>query len=163
MGWSIIFAVIRQTVDDEYENTQKKDQLAADRLIASSTEPIQGGLLAIPANISNGSSSLCADPKEAKEKIFLAVLKSLAPWIGKTVEDASSFARDNEPRKEEVLKKLQTMSMPSVPTDATSIFATNLWPSLKSRGWKTSMVTEGNRTGATRYSFKDKEVSAKHI
>jgi hypothetical protein len=159
MCWSVIFVVIRQTVDDEYDALVKKDQLAADRASAISAETSQGGLLAVPANTSSCADSVGIDPIVAKEKIFVALMRSLAPWIERAVDDATNYAKNNEPRKEEVLNKLQTLS---VPTDATSMFATNLWPSLKSRGWKANLITEGDRTGETRYSFKDKEVRSVH-
>jgi hypothetical protein len=163
MCWSVVFAAIRQTVDDEYESSQKKDQAAADRATSINAETGQGGLLALQTSSSNISASLAVDSKVAKENIFNAVFRSLAPWVVQALEDATTFAKQNEPRKEDVLKKLQMMNSTSVPTEAASMFATNLWPSLKSRGWKADLITEGDRVGETRYSFKDKEVSSIHF
>ena len=105
------------------------------------------------------SRTTAINPSEIKAKAFQKIVGSQAPWFAEVLNDASNFAKSNEPRQDEVIHKLNTMNLPLTATDVASIFATNVWPSLKSRGWKVALIDEGDQTGKSRYSYKDKEVS----
>lgn len=80
----------------------------------------------------------------------------------RVILDATSFAKENEPHAQELVDKVlkkPPVSEIETPVDSASIFATNIWPSLKSRGWKALVVADGDRAGKTVYSYGGKEVN----
>jgi hypothetical protein len=150
MCWSIIFATIKETADDEAEAARKRDQSLNDRAKTFTQESIL---------TSSGLAAASVDMKEYKEKAFRSVVRSLTKWFEQVLSDAVETARLNQPRGVDVVSKLQNLTSSEEQKDPSSIFATNVWPSLKSRGWKVTMPTEGNQAGKSIYTFKDREVS----
>lgn len=149
MSWSIIFATIKETADDEAEAlTKKRDQSSTDR----ARNKLGDGLTAT-------TNDAGIDIKEIKEKTLRSVVRSLGRWFGVVLDDAVEKAKGSQPRGKDVVYKLINLSSQDEQKDPSSIFATNVWPSLKSRGWKVTIPTEGSQAGKSIYSFKDREVS----
>ena len=104
---------------------------------------------------------------ELIQKCFDKLWAVNACWAASVFDDALIFARSAEPRCEEILSRGLDSTKGSSSGSATplkqdeisSLFVQNVWPSLKSRGWKASVLSEGPHAGKTQYAYEGKQVS----
>lgn len=151
-----------ETVEDDSEAAKKREAKAAEKVHEESVEPterIEGGVLAVDRS----SDPIVHDVKKLREKAFEKRWRDVSNWMGCVIADAVAFASDNAPREKEqldkILRKTNESSQPLQRSEIASMFATSVWPSLKSRGWNVDLITDGDAAGKTRYSFQGKEVS----
>jgi hypothetical protein len=156
MSWSIILTILKELTDDDAQSAIKKGQIAADKSSVKHAEATDGGVLAAHALLAGKVEG--ADMKESRCIIFEKIIRSLQPWLSDLLNDATDYAKLSVPRSQFIIEKVKQINNHSPSIELASIFATNVWPSLKSRGWKVSLITEGDLTGKSTYSFKDKEV-----
>lgn len=147
--------------EENGEHAKKALQKAAEkrRSDGGESKPEAGGALAVDRTAEPNEE----EKQRLKVEAFEKLVKVHGSWLHQVFVDAVSYAKDNEPRNKETLdlinRKPSDSKKPPKPTDTTAIFATNVWPSLKSRGWKSVTKTEGPLAGKTLYSFEEKEVS----
>lgn len=164
MAWSIIFASIKETTDDEAESSKKREQNNIDIAKAkqAGTENLDGGgILATQEVTDVPNATETVDEKTLKQQAFEKVFRMLGSWIELVLADATEYANEHEPRPKEVideLQKLKTIDQVEPASDPVTMFASKIWPFLKTRGWKTSMITAGNLAGRSQYIFRDKSV-----
>ena len=126
---------------------------------AEAANPSDGGVLAVALSSDKVSASI----EELKEKAFEKLRRDTSNWIKDVIADAVAYAKENSPRDKEsldrALHKTNGSPQPLKESEIATMFATSVWPSLKSRGWKAEVLTEGDSVGKTRYSFDGKDVS----
>lgn len=153
MSWSLALLSILETADDDAIQAKKREERAAEKKQEESGE-VSAGVLAMDL------SQNCIDEAQLKEKHFEKLWNMNATWAKLALEDAVTFAKANEPRDSDTLKTALLISEPQKPQQGgvSSTFAENVWPSLKSRGWKAVLSTEGPSAGKTRYTYVGKQV-----
>ena len=143
MCWTIIFLSILDAVDlDVTENTKRAERAAKKK------------------NDSEAKTNLDRIPecdKQYLEKAFWKVIDTHASWLSKVLQDASACklrARDQSVI-DYVLKSKHNIKL-------FIAFHDNVWPALKSRGWKAdeeSLDGEPASDGNQQFIFKGKTVS----
>jgi hypothetical protein len=153
MSWSLALLTILETADDDAIQAKKREERAAEKKQEESGE-VSAGVLAMDL------SQNCSDEAQLKEKSFEKLWNANASWAKLALEDAVTFAKDSEPRDTDSLKAALMIGEPQKPQQGgvSSTFAENVWPSLKSRGWKAVLSTEGPSAGKTRYTYVGKQV-----
>jgi hypothetical protein len=153
MSWSLALMTILETADDDAIQAKKREERAAEKKQEESGE-VSAGVLAMDL------SQNCTDAALLKEKSFEKLWNANASWAKLALEDAVTFATDSEPRDTDTLKTALMISEPQKPKQGglSSTFAETVWPSLKSRGWKAGLSTEGSSAGKTRYAYAGKQV-----
>jgi hypothetical protein len=152
-----------ETAEEDSEATKKREAKAAEKVrdeSAESAKLIEGGVLA--ADLSTVLT--VQDAKNLKQKTFEKHLRETSNWMRHVFSDAVAFASDHTPREKDqldrILRKTTGSSQPCQQSGNTYMFATSVWPSLKSRGWTSELMTDGNAAGKTRYSFQGNDVSS---
>lgn len=156
MMWSIVFVLLHDTVEDAIVRRRKRESEGNKK-----DESAEGGMLA---------QAEVALPPEQEAKIasesFQEVWRDNATWIGRALEDACAYARSNQARDADVADRVLRPETwkPKVDTNAAiSTSFAQTWQSLKNRGWKATVLTEGDKAGKTKYEFEDKHVSQRTI
>jgi hypothetical protein len=151
-----------ESADDDVGAAKKRDARTAEKVQEESTEvskPGNGGVLAVDRS----SEVTIEDADKLKQKAFEKHWRDTSNWMGHVLSDAIAFASDHAPREKEqldrILRKTNGSSHHLQQSKIASMFATSVWPSLKSRGWNAELITEGDTAGKTRYSYLGKEVS----
>lgn len=163
MSCSLVLTAAIEAATSEVEGAKKREERAVQKSIEQSLNTNDGGSLAAEVPRENASKSAESRISEEKEKAFLRIWRTIAGWSTKVLHDAVEFAKGHEPRDLGTIQRLITGEAgksEKLESDAVaSKFAESVWPSLKSRGWNASIVTEGDAAGRTSYMYKDKEVS----
>jgi hypothetical protein len=162
MSWTVILTTIIETVEEEAETNRRRDIKEREK---AREEEIKGknsggGVLAIDRSQDPGNLEL----EELKQKAFSKIWESNSRWLKDLLIDATAYAKETTPRSKAVIDRIVHMGKISSEqrknnTDSLSLIVANVWPSLKSRGWKADMITDGEFAGKTRFSKDDKEVS----
>lgn len=163
MCWTVVLTTLLETAEEDSEATRKREAKAVEKLRderAESAKSEDGGVLAADRS---SSEPTVLDVENAKRKSFKKLLRESSNFLQHVLSDAVTFARDHTPREKNLLDKMLRKTTKSSqlfqPSSSTSMFATSVWPSLKSRGWTAEVMSDGNAVGKTRYSYKGKEVS----
>jgi hypothetical protein len=153
MSWSLALLSILETAEDDAIQAKKREERVAEKKHEESGE-VSAGVLAMDL------SQNCTDEAQLKEKSFEKLWTANATWAKLALEDAVTFAKGSEPRDTDTLNTAMMTSEPKKPQQVgvSSTFAENVWPSLKSRGWKAVLSTEGPSAGKTRYTYLGKQV-----
>lgn len=167
MCWSIVFVVIRGGAEEDGAGAAKRAERAAEKKRQSEgndtpTSPSRGGILAVAVNsIEQGEDEKSRSAK--KQEAFVRIWEANQTWLPLTVADAKAYATSNFPRAKEVFEHA-TSTESNKPLRSKeeegmlSLFIRNIWPSLKSRGWKAELVEEGKYAGNTHYTNAKNQV-----
>ena len=164
MSWAIVMVCLLDHAEDNGEQAKKALQRAAEKRRSEGGESKQetGGMLAVDRSTEPNEE----EKKQLKVEAFQKLVQMHSSWLKQVFADAVSYAKDNEPRDKEtvdlIYRKPTESEQPPKPTETATIFATNVWPSLKSRGWKAITKVDGSSAGKTIYSFEGKEVRLLH-
>jgi hypothetical protein len=164
MCWSMLLFALREAADEDALNAKRR----AERRAEKKREASETDAMASTANESGGvlGSNLDAlagqnDLGELLNVSFKKLVDANASWLTKVMEDATEFAKIHLPRSKNAIKHaLQSHDPPSnpAPQSLQALFAANLWPSLRSRGWTAETIVEGEFSGLRRYAHAGKEV-----
>jgi hypothetical protein len=162
MCWTIVLMTLLEAATDDSEASEKREAKAADKAREESVEPgkpIEGGVLAV-----DRSFETVSDVKKLVQTAFEKLWRESSNWMQDVLTDATDFASHSIPREQELLDKIHHTGSKSAqplikPPDNANMFATSVWPSLKSRGWVAELITDGDSAGKTRYVFQRKEVT----
>lgn len=148
MAFSVIlYCVIEATTTEIVASKKREDKLA---------EKLHGTSNADGEDDVNGVPVLQATDQEIEVAAFKKFWDSSADWVKKIVQDVVQYAKDNESRDHETLMHLlQKESTNTSDADIMKLFAANLWPSLRDRGWTASGL-DGSSEQA--YSYEDEKV-----
>ena len=87
-------------------------------------------------------------------------------WLYQVVQDANIFAEANLPRTQNTLKHAMKPHLPAETSTAhkgvVSLFAENLWPSLRTCSWTAVVLNEGEVIGETCYVYSGKQYHSPH-
>lgn len=94
-------------------------------------------------------------------KEFQKLLDIHLPWLSRVIGDAKTFAESNEGRSKDVVMRYINSSDGKASTNPSprqeALFAENLWPQLKNRGWEVEQHTDGGEMIA-QYSYSGRKV-----
>lgn len=163
MCWTLVLTTLIETASEDGERAMNREVRAAEKdreKTAEAAKPADGGVLAV--SLSSEKVTVTASVEELKQKAFEKLSKEASDWMEDVIADAVAYAKEKSPREKEflnrVLHKTSDSAQPLKQSEIASMFATSVWPSLKSRGWKAEVISEGDSAGKTRYSFEGKDV-----
>ena len=157
MSWAILLLVLCEIAQEDAAQSKKRAVRAAEKKRESSDSP----------NPSDGGVLEAASEEVSQEMIqrcFNKLWATNACWASSVFDDALAFARKSEPRDEDILyRALDSTAIPGSGTplkqdEISSLFVQNVWPSLKTRGWKAAVLSDGPHAGKTQYSYEGKQV-----
>lgn len=159
MSWAMLLLILCEIAQEDAAQSKKRAVRAAEkkRENSDSPNPSDGGVLAEAAS---GTIS-----QELIQKCFDKLWATNACWASYVFRDALEFARRNEPRDEDILYRALDSTItsgsgtPLKKDEISSLFVQNVWPSLKTRGWKATVLSDGAHEGKTQYSYEGKQVS----
>jgi len=163
MCWTLVLTTLLDTAAGDGEKQMNRELRAAEKVrekAAEAFEPADGGVLAngLPSPEKPKSSI-----EELKQIAFMKLRLDTASWMEAVIVDAVMYAKEHSPRDKEMLDRVLRKSNDSPQrlnqNDIATMFATSVWPSLKNRGWKAEVISEGASIGKTRYSYDGKDVS----
>ena len=140
MCWSLVLFSLIEAVDENAEIAIRRDekQLEKTREVESSRNS-DGGILA--NNSLPGGLGLNLEARKANE--FSRIWDESKYWIHKLIADVISFAAENTPRSTIGLYTSKSIE-PSLSIRGDEFqaqFDSLIWPSLKLRGWTSSLNT----------------------
>ncbi|GKZ01523.1 hypothetical protein MPSEU_001102900 [Mayamaea pseudoterrestris] len=154
MMWSVIFMTFLESVAEVIAKRRKREMEPPKD--AFKDDAGNGGMLARTALIKLTADQEIRIAKDAFEELW----KENKNWINKALCDAVAFAQANQPRDsdsiEQTLRPETFKSKAETDSAIASSFA-QTWQSLKNRGWKATLLTEGDKAGKTKYEFDDKQ------
>lgn len=157
MCWSLLLVSLCEVAEDDAAQSKKRAARAAEKKRDIEDDPMEGGVLAAPKDTESSE-----DAKVLVQKCFDKLWLANASWAASVIKDALQFARNSQPRSDEVLSRVLRhaagVSAPMKQDEITTKFVQTVWPSLKNRGWKAQQVLEGANAGKTQYSFEGKQV-----
>lgn len=159
MVWAMfLFALLEGSEDEASQNRKRDEKIEESKMIGLARESghMDGGVLAEATKTSNTESKI--KPKEWYiEQSLKKLWSSHATWLTAALDDALAYAKSATPNSREAIDKAIRRTSTS-DTDISSRFASEIWPSLKTRGWKASLVSDGINAGKRCYSFEEKKV-----
>ena len=160
MCWSILLFALREAADEDSLNAKRRAQRKAEKKReASETVAAKesGGVLGSDLDALASENDL-GDLINAS---FKKLVDANASWLTNVMQDATEFAKTHFPRlKQTIDHALQSHDSPSTPSPHSlpGLFAANLWPSLRNRGWTAETIVEGEFSGTRLYAFAGKLV-----
>lgn len=162
MSWAMLLLILCEIAQEDAAQSKKRAVRAAEkkRENSDSPNPSDGGVLAEAKG--NGASGTV--PQELIQRCFNKLWATNARWATPVFQDALAFARRSEPRDEDILYRALDSTMtpgsgtPLKQDEISSLFVQNVWPSLKTRGWKAFVLSDGAHAGKTQYSYDGKQV-----
>jgi hypothetical protein len=156
MQWSSLFVVLREIVADVISRRQKQSMASKS---VKEDALAEGGVLA------NTERRLLSPEEESAvaRDAFNEVWAEHKSWLTQPLNDAISFARSNQPRDSDTIEKVLRPETWNSKADTDSAIATSYaqtWQSLKNRGWKATVLAEGDKSGKTKYEYQGKQVRA---
>lgn len=161
MCWSVLLFTLRESAEEEALKAQKRDQRKAEKERAA--QEIEASVAAAMVN----GGVLGSDPKPQPDQndlenkldeMFRKMAAANGSWLTTVIKDATDYAKTHSPRTKKSLSRMlhsQSTGEEGGPQSLGSLFAANLWPSLKSRGWTT---TEDVDSGNKLFVYDGKEV-----
>lgn len=158
MCWAMVLLALVEGTTEEVELINKKEARIAKKLLDKSVEKASndGGVLA--SVVSMKDDVVTEEPRVAsKIEAFGRLWKPVSTWCSSALSDAVEYAKTQKPRDNETLQLLNNNDSKQLSADDINRrFATSIWPSLKSRGWKAVLKSEGEATAKAVYQYETK-------
>jgi len=178
MSWALVLTALREAAMDDVHDMAKRAERAAEKKRESGPTSDGGMLGKVTAEsapegsnapVLSGSTevSVLSDDKmkeDQLERSFEKLLHAHSSWVSKAIEDALAYAQSNCPRSRIVintnLAKKSNATQGKPPRELSPLtvaFNQNIWPALRSRGWKQETVSDPKSAKAqtlTRYNYK---------
>ena len=151
MSWAIVLGTLREVAEENVVASQRRAERAIQKKIDDGERRAEGNK-PDPNDASGGVLAMyhqrLASDKHAYnvlEEHLQSLVQSHRLWLAQVFQDAKAYGFANERRPEQALTWLASVSgKGSVQIhDENALFAQNLWPQLKSRGWKVERVSSG--------------------
>lgn len=157
MCWSIILLTFLEVAEEDSTQMQKRQERAAEKEREKAAQANSDGGVLAEASVSKVTPE---DEVILKRKCFSKLWATNISWARHALEDCVSYAKNNDPREQSTLDKvLHRSDAPKKRiSNVSTLFMESVWPSLKNRGWKGEMRTEGNLAGQVVYKADEKEV-----
>lgn len=171
MSWSVILTTLHEVTEENVAAYQRKldkakEKAAQKRKLAEEANP---AFKQAPADVSGGVLGMrlqnevdSAKAKQLLEQQFQSLVQSQASWLPFVLNDAKAFGMTHPARPQETVDRYLASSARKnvqTPQGKNAVFAQNLWPQLKNRGWKVEQVNDGGQM-STKYSFGGETVCA---
>lgn len=157
MRFSICFVAILELAEEDASVALKRltQQLEEKRKLEEGSNDPKGGVLA-----SLNAMERAIDKSGQLKKSFDKVWANCRAWATRTLDDAISFARNNEARDPDVIERaLRPERWKSQQAGGIKAnFAQQAWPSLKNRGWTAAVLSTGDQRGMTKYEYEGDQV-----
>ena len=134
MCWSIIFYILLENAQDDAQAFVRREAKAIEKAL----------------NRGENAPGVLAQKRPNKDHLMqlrnaalLKYLQSHSAWLNFLFLDATSFAEKNVPRDE--TSKLPSEEKEQKPTEEQTVFFSNVWPSLGSRGWTKETRGDGKK------------------
>jgi hypothetical protein len=166
MSWSVVLTTLREVTEENVSNARKRTERAAQKKSAAEegnsekkqdAGDVSGGVLGVkPLNAAEAQKA-----KQVLHRQFIGLISSQNSWLPLVLRDAKQFGASHSGRSNDIVERY-LVSSPSkkkqAPQGKAALFAQNLWPQLKSRGWKVEQVNVGGQM-SSKYSYAGETVS----
>jgi hypothetical protein len=147
MAFSMLLYCVVEAAEAELATSKRREDRLAEKLKGETGNADQTDAKPAPG-VTDGELAVQA---------FRKFWDPNADWVTKLVMEVVVYAKDHDPRNEETLMQLMHKKTKSMDEGGVKIlFAKNVWPSLRSRGWK-ARVAEGG-SSEPQYAYEGKEV-----
>ena len=149
--------LLREAVADAIAKRRKRElETPKD---GQKSEVEDGGVLAAPAPraLTPGQETVIANDA------FQELWRDNRSWMKHALEDALAFARVTQPRDSDTIDKVLRPETYKSKEETDSAMASSFaqtWQSLKNRGWKATLLLDGDKAGKTKYEYENKQVRA---
>jgi hypothetical protein len=160
MSWAVILSTVKEVAEESVAAAQRKADRAyqkkkdddGKKIEGHKQDPIEidGGILALdPQTLAEANNT-----KELLEEHFQRTLQDYRWCLTQVLRDAKAFGLTNERRPQATVDRyLCSPGKVKNPVhERHALFAQNLWPQLKNRGWKAEQVFAGGEV-LSHYSF----------
>jgi hypothetical protein len=163
MCWAMLLFSIREAADDDALNAKRRAQRKAEKQREASEAEAADAAAKESGGVLGSNLDELADQNDLGEQLsvsFKKLIDANATWLPKALQDATDYAKAHPPRtRNAVARSLRSHSEgPAAPQSLQTLFAANMWPSLKSRGWTAVSVVDGEFGGTVCYSYSGNEV-----
>ena len=150
MSWSILFTCFLEMSEESVQTEKRKADRMAEKKRQEEAEKSGGAMESILGRTIVESFDVHGKMESALKKIW----SSNAAWCEALLVDALSFIKTHRARSKEsvnrALKGCEGRSRSSQAKSQSELFAQNVWPALRLRGWSTEDV-ESNGSVSKRY------------
>lgn len=153
MAFSLVLYTFLEEAKAEVILQKRREEKANEK--KDNNEGIEGGCLALAGP--DKTSEEVNDEALLEDK-FKMLIDANKFTLQKSLEQAVRYASMNEPRDQGVIDRALDKKTTSSTTSSDAMFAQNVWPPLRSRGWKAVVVTDSSGVCTTRYSINGREV-----
>jgi hypothetical protein len=157
MAWSTVLVILREAVADAIAKRRKRETELKDGAKCDSAD---GGVLARPSL----KSLLPEEEIAIANETFQELWKENKTWAKSALLDALAFAKASQPRDSDTIDKALRPETYKSKEDTDSLMASSFaqtWQSLKNRGWRATLILDGDKAGKTKYEHEDKQVRNK--
>jgi hypothetical protein len=160
MSWAVMLSTVKEVTEESVAAAQRKADRACQKKKdeegkkieghKQDTIDVDGGVLALdPQSLAEASYT-----KELLEEQFQRTLHDYKLCLTQVFRDAKAFGLNNERRPQATVDRyLSSPGKVKSPVHGRhALFAQNLWPQLKNRGWKAEQVFAGGEF-LSHYSF----------
>ncbi|KAG7370276.1 DNA/RNA helicase, superfamily II, SNF2 family protein [Nitzschia inconspicua] len=125
MTWSIVLTSICEVASSEAVGNAKRDKTMAQRKRGTDDNNGPEGVLAISNEMQSTSS---VSESQRKQETFHKLWKKHEPWAKRALDDAMTYATQNEGRSMSAQSQQQEI--------VNGLFYSHLWPALQARQWR---------------------------
>jgi hypothetical protein len=154
MMWTAVLTTFRENVAEAIARRRKREMEPKD---SAKGDAGSGGVL------SEFAPKVLTSDQEFKiaNDAFQELWKENKTWMRKALHDALAFAQSNRPRDHDTIESTLRPGTFICKSDDSAIGSSfaQAWQSLKNRGWKATLLTEGDKAGKTKYEYGDQQVS----
>ena len=158
--WSIIFVLLHEAVVDAIAKRRKRELEPPKD--GTKSEMVDGGVLAAPAPKALTSEQEAAITNDAFQELW----RENRSWMKYALRDALEFAQATQPRDSDTIDKVlhpETYKSKEETGSAMASGFAQTWQSLKNRGWKATLLTDGDKAGKTKYEYENKQVRSTRL
>ena len=153
MAFSMLLCCVVEAVEAEVVTATKREEKITEKLKEHAKEDCSEGKYESPDGKRLSSPMTKAQIEQASFKKFW---DESAEWAKKLVGDIVAYASENEARDYETLMELLHRKKEAADKESIKMaFAMNIWPPLRSRGWKAEGLDGSTKE---QYFYKDETV-----
>lgn len=165
MSWAVMLSTVKEVAEESVAAAQRKADRACQKKKdedgkkidghKQDTIDIDGGILALdPRTLAEANNT-----KELLEDQFQRILQEYGSCLTQVLRDAKTFGLNNERRPQATVDRYLGSAGKAKNTvhGRHVVFAQNLWPQLKNRGWKADQVFASGEV-LSHYSFAGETV-----
>lgn len=162
MTWAMLLFSMREAAEDDAHSAKRRAERKAEKQRIASETDVEASIAKESGGILGTNLDELAGKNDLGDQFnvsFRRLADTNASWLTMAIQDATEYAIAHTPRSKNAVDRAhQSNASNSAPQSLETLFVSNLWPSLKCRGWTAEVIVDGQFSGTTCYSHSGKEV-----